>query len=431
MAGKALPELIQALSADLQAGRPVALGFEAPMWVPLRGDPMKVTAARDGDVFVGADGKKVSRPWSAGAGSGALTTATDRLAEGRASLGGGCGGGAGLRQVGRMLSLRCVAVQDTATDRETSMLVPGRRLAQGSPALRLAFALLLALCTGHAAADAGPKEITASIPLSHLTLDDVQAALNALPEKFSERLSPDEMVYSEQGRLLVLHGRPADISLLRDLLRRIDVGPKQVQVDVSVVEVSETGERDGTLSQSPSVDDLVRRGGRIVARGTIRVVDQESATLGVGQIWTVGARSAQTYDEDGESSPEDGLTAQEVPVGITLSLTPVIHNDGTLTLALDVQDERVIAVGEFGVDRNARNSTTTLRIRDRETVAVGGFVSGALRQTKPAPRAGEDPPAVSRLSHEGHSEDLVRPRVILLTPHILDYNQRRPEPKAP
>lgn len=57
--------LIELLSTAMREG-PCALGFEAPMYVPCREDPMRLTDARPGEG---------SRAWSAGAGSGALATA--------------------------------------------------------------------------------------------------------------------------------------------------------------------------------------------------------------------------------------------------------------------------------------------------------------------------------------------------------------------
>lgn len=53
------------VSAALKSGTPVALGFECPLFVPLHDDDLHLTKARPGEG---------SRPWSAGAGCGALVT---------------------------------------------------------------------------------------------------------------------------------------------------------------------------------------------------------------------------------------------------------------------------------------------------------------------------------------------------------------------
>ena len=54
-----------ALAQRLQHGHSVALGFECPLFVPIRSDPDELTRARIGEG---------NRPWSAGAGAGALVT---------------------------------------------------------------------------------------------------------------------------------------------------------------------------------------------------------------------------------------------------------------------------------------------------------------------------------------------------------------------
>jgi hypothetical protein len=58
-------DLASAVSDELRDGRPVALGFECPLFVPVPDDPLALGAGRSGEG---------NRPWSAGAGSGALAT---------------------------------------------------------------------------------------------------------------------------------------------------------------------------------------------------------------------------------------------------------------------------------------------------------------------------------------------------------------------
>ena len=60
---------VQSLAAALRNG-PLALGFEAPMFVPIRTDPERLTAARNGEFGKGLP----SRPFSASAGATSLVT---------------------------------------------------------------------------------------------------------------------------------------------------------------------------------------------------------------------------------------------------------------------------------------------------------------------------------------------------------------------
>jgi hypothetical protein len=65
VSGHSIEELANSVAAAISRGAKVALGFECPLYVPLRDDPMQLTKARAGEG---------NRSWSAGAGCGALAT---------------------------------------------------------------------------------------------------------------------------------------------------------------------------------------------------------------------------------------------------------------------------------------------------------------------------------------------------------------------
>jgi len=63
--GSDIRDFAQRIAAHLDSECPACVGFECPLFVPLREDPRRLTDARTGDG---------SRAWSAGAGTGALAT---------------------------------------------------------------------------------------------------------------------------------------------------------------------------------------------------------------------------------------------------------------------------------------------------------------------------------------------------------------------
>jgi hypothetical protein len=67
--GTDLDTCINVVAEALRVG-PVALGFEAPTWVPTRLDPTRLTSARHGEAGPGL----ASRPFSAAAGATVLVT---------------------------------------------------------------------------------------------------------------------------------------------------------------------------------------------------------------------------------------------------------------------------------------------------------------------------------------------------------------------
>lgn len=69
--GTEIVDLIEAVTADVVASHPVALGFECPLFVPVPDEPLRLGMARAGER---------KRSWSAGAGAGALATGIVQVA---------------------------------------------------------------------------------------------------------------------------------------------------------------------------------------------------------------------------------------------------------------------------------------------------------------------------------------------------------------
>lgn len=63
--GTSIQEFAIGIAKDLSSGYKVALGFECPLFLPIPEEPLYLTSARKGEG---------DRPWSAGAGCGALAT---------------------------------------------------------------------------------------------------------------------------------------------------------------------------------------------------------------------------------------------------------------------------------------------------------------------------------------------------------------------
>ncbi len=65
LSGSRIEEFADRISSQIHASTKVAVGFECPLFVPVRTDPVTVNSARNGEG---------NRSWSAGAGTGALAT---------------------------------------------------------------------------------------------------------------------------------------------------------------------------------------------------------------------------------------------------------------------------------------------------------------------------------------------------------------------
>lgn len=65
LGGTGIEEFALTIANGIKAGKKVSIGFECPLFVPVRSDPQRVNSARNGEG---------NRSWSAGAGTAALAT---------------------------------------------------------------------------------------------------------------------------------------------------------------------------------------------------------------------------------------------------------------------------------------------------------------------------------------------------------------------
>ena len=304
--------------------------------------------------------------------------------------------------------------------------------------------------------DRKPDKIHARIPLNNMEFSDLKTALTEmLPEDIASAIDTERWVYSKAGRAILVYDDPTTVELLRKLVTIIDIPPKQVLIDIALMEVSSNFSREIGMklgSSSFTVDSLDKlfslsrlsrfmnenslnpaqtavsyllqqSGGRALASPKVRCLDGETADINIGEIRNIRVQSTEFNSNTGGATQQTTFNTQEVPIGVQLNVKPEVHNDGTVTLDLSISDEAVLAIQDFGVDRTTRNSTTKLRIKDGETVIMGGFISQNRDWDKtPIPILGQLP-LIGRLFRAGKRTKIDSELVFLITPYILDFEK--------
>jgi len=302
--------------------------------------------------------------------------------------------------------------------------------------------------------DVQPNKIHARIPISNIAFEDLKKFLtDMLPEDIASTLDSNRWVYSEAGRSILVYDDPATVELLKKLIANIDIPPKQVLIDIALMEVSSNFSReigmklgsssftvdsldklfslsrlsaalDGSSPAQTQVSYLMQQnGGRALASPKVRCLDGESADINIGEIRNIRVQSTEFNSTTGGASQQTTFNTQEVPIGVQLTVKPEVHNDGTVTLDLNISDEAVLQIQDYGVDRTTRNSTTKLRIKDGETVIMGGFISQNRSWDKtPIPILGQLP-LIGRLFRAGQRTKTDTELDFLITPYILDYEK--------
>lgn len=137
-------------------------------------------------------------------------------------------------------------------------------------------------------------------------------------------------------------------------------------------------------------------------------------------LQTVGA--AQTTE----------FVPQVIPVGVTLDITPQISNDGHITMHIHPSISEIVDIvpqpkGDPDLESfgslpviDLRETDTVMRVRDQETILIGGLIqSSELRRESKIPVLG-DIPYLGQLFRLTDVEEKRTELVILVKPTILD-----------
>jgi type II secretory pathway component GspD/PulD (secretin) len=215
-----------------------------------------------------------------------------------------------------------------------------------------------------------------------------------------------------KSRTLVLTGPADQVDGAIQLLRSLDTAAPQVMIEAKLVDISPEKFRElgleydygpagvptfrfneGPVDANGNVDtggsslkfgrffrtpfnlDITLRAletqrvAKLLANPRISVVDSEDASIFIGDLLRYRVLSSVT-------AAGSTFTIETVPVGVALLVRPRIHDDGNITLKVHPVVSTVTAlIGEERIPQTAsREADSTIRMRDGETIAIGGLL---------------------------------------------------------
>jgi general secretion pathway protein D len=216
---------------------------------------------------------------------------------------------------------------------------------------------------------------------------------------------------------LLVQGTPTEWEQIYDLLRRLDVPPRQVLIDARIYEVELTGafasgvqaflEKQGTgtfsagrtltaiatgTGVSLSVGALVLRShellmalnaaetthqAKIISAPSIIATDSIPATMNVGTDVPVLTSQAVVSGVQSSGSTPFANTISNRSTGVTLSITARVNSSGVVTMLInqDVSAPQGNSVSNIDSPSFSRRSfDTQVTVQDGDTIAVGGFI---------------------------------------------------------
>jgi type II secretory pathway component GspD/PulD (secretin) len=240
---------------------------------------------------------------------------------------------------------------------------------------------------------------------------------------------------------VVLQGKRAAIREAKRLILSIDRPIPQVLIESKVVELSESdsmrlgfsfGREAGTFKfitnkdtgktypagdLQTTLNSLITDGkANVVATPKIATLDNHEAVINIGSRIPYAVPVSS-----GSNSTQ--WTVEYIDAGVRLQITPRLGKDGYITTAIkpevsSVSEWRTTAAGEFPVI-TTRNAQATLRVKDGETIVIGGLLSETERENVSRLPVLGYLPLIGLLFQNKTVEKAKTEIVFLITPHII------------
>ncbi|MCH7573057.1 MAG: hypothetical protein IH891_09110, partial [Planctomycetes bacterium] len=285
--------------------------------------------------------------------------------------------------------------------------------------------------------------------ISTLSVDQIGSAARLLEREVT-------IVGDEKSNTVLVSASPRYMDQVRGIIQELDVDPPQVLIQVLMAEVTlDTAEDIGVdfeavarlgnatisggfglasslvtglgvpnLSIVSSDFDLLFKAlqaqGRVqvLSNPTIIAANNESARIQIGE--TIRVPESTSFDIGAQQTsvtPED--------VGVILQVTPSINPDGFVRMVISPEiselseDTTQISEDFFSPIITRRTLSTTVTVRDGQTIVIGGLISDRfVRRDLKVPFFG-DLPLIGGL-FRSHSETHTKTEfLIVLTPHVI------------
>lgn len=156
---------------------------------------------------------------------------------------------------------------------------------------------------------------------------------------------------------------------------------------------------------------------KVLARPRVLTQNNEAATIRVVTNQTIGVTTSST-DTGSASTTETGVP-ERYEVGVVMRMTPQINEDDSVLLFLEPSVTTVAASASFDfLDPTTRMVRTMARVKDNQTLVIGGLIDGNETSTKRKLPFLGDLPGIGRAFRYDAVDKTDRELLVFITPHI-------------
>jgi general secretion pathway protein D len=242
-----------------------------------------------------------------------------------------------------------------------------------------------------------------------------------------------------RANALVVRGKASDLSEIKKLLGSIDILAPQILIESKVVELSQSdslrlGVSYGNGTVKFVTDKTTRRTSlaeaitttlnalaadgkaNVLANPRIATLDNQEALINIGSRipYAVPVSSGSGVTQ---------WAVEYIDAGVKLKITPQLGAEGYISTFIQpevssISEWRTTAAGEFPVI-STRNASATVRVKDGETIVIGGLKSETARENLTrVPILGHFP-LIGLLFQNRVIEKEKTEIVFLITPHVI------------
>jgi type II secretory pathway component GspD/PulD (secretin) len=321
---------------------------------------------------------------------------------------------------------------------------------------------------------ADPKSLEEEVGLTSYVIDLQYATAREVKELLSD--VTENVQVDTAGNRLLLYASPATNAQVRDIVAEVDVPSLQVMIDVRFIEVKTSDEKalgidwsklsslTTIIAESPALTDsaayLFTGGSRPPMYEDVSddhvmvfqkisgfdhigyfsrrltafditldwlVKDNKARVLANSQLTTMNNREASldVVDEIWYQAEAGGvggqITISSIEVGIKLKVTPQVNTDGFITVTITPEVSTIIGTrtGYLPPDSRKRTATTTLRVRDGQSIIIAGLLAEDEKKTMYSLPFLGDIPILGNLFRHQATDISETDLIVQITPHIL------------
>lgn len=308
------------------------------------------------------------------------------------------------------------------------------------------------------------KEVETSVQSFHLSFLIASEAKQLLSKTIS---SHGDIQINEATNSLVIVDVAENIEKVKQILAEIDVAPVQVLIEAKIVDIQSkdfenlgttinaTYDPQGTssggglfgrsnfadeslglatnmagpstditgnqltltptfksLSVDIQVDALIQKNrAHVLASPSIATLNGKEAKIIIGERFP--------FLETTQTSTGNTQTTRFVDVGTTLKVTPMVSPDGWITMKVHPEVSSVSASLSAGPRITTREADSTIRVRDNETIIIGGLINKKDDRTKAGVPFLRSIPIIGWLFSKRSSSREDTELIVFITPHII------------